>query len=173
MRWPATTGSEKRYGESRLRRVTLTVSRSSSGGRFPPRPQPSCTATSSSCSSTLSSLTLERQPPNGRPLGAGLGSRGGWCIRGGRGSVPELPRPGPRGLGARLPRGQLRPSGTHQSEVRSGRILQLPPIDPKSRSRKRCIDLKACRYVWKQACEAEGYISVLSTYSGHRSLGPL
>jgi hypothetical protein len=63
--------------------------------------------------------------------------------------------------------------GKRQSEVRSGRILQLPPIDPESRSGKRCIDLKARRYVWEQAYDAERYIRVLSSYSGHRSLGPV
>jgi hypothetical protein len=59
--------------------------------------------------------------------------------------VPELPRPGPRRLGTRLLRDQLRPSGTRQSEVRSGPFLQLPPIYPESSSGKRCIDLKARR----------------------------
>jgi hypothetical protein len=87
--------------------------------------------------------------------------------------VPELPRPGPRRLGTRLLRDQPRPSGTRQSEVRSGRILQLPPVDPESRSGKRCIDLKARRYVWEQAYDAKGYIRVLSSYSGHRSLRPV
>jgi hypothetical protein len=46
-----------------------------------------------------------------------------------RGRVPELPRPGPPGLGARrLPRDELRPPATRQGSLRPGRLLPLPPV---------------------------------------------
>ncbi len=42
--------------------------------------------------------------------------------------IPELPRPRPRRLAARLPRGQPRASGARQEKVRPGRLLPVPAI---------------------------------------------
>jgi FAD binding domain len=56
----------------------------------------------------------------------------------GSGGVPELPRPRPAGLGARLLRDQLRPSAAGQGGVRPGRLLPLPPVS--SSAARRCRD---------------------------------
>jgi len=63
--------------------------------------------------------------------------------------------------------------GTELAAILSAGVSVSCTVGPESRSRKRCIDLKARRYVGEQAYDAEGYIRVLSNYSGHRSLGPV
>jgi hypothetical protein len=101
-----------------------------------------CNSSALTSSRSVSARAPDRLIPG--PCGAGLGGRGGSCIRGGRGEVPELAQPRPQGLGSRLLLGQLRTSGTRQGDVRPRRLLPLPGVNPEPRIGKWCTgDVKA------------------------------
>lgn len=59
------------------------------------------------------------------------------------GRLPELPRPRSRRLGACIPRGQPRPPGARQGEIRPRQLLPLPPIDPGPRPGRRPTEVMA------------------------------
>ena len=94
----------------------------------PPTRPPSPTAANASWSSSWSRSAPTPHRPSAPPPATGWHARGRWYIHGDPGCIPELPRPRPAGLGARLLRNQLRPSAAGQGGVRPGRLLPLPPV---------------------------------------------
>jgi hypothetical protein len=92
----------------------------------PPTPPPLSTAASASWSSTWSRSAPTPHRPSATPPATGWRARGRWRIPGDPEVWTELPRPGPPGMGARLPREELRPPATRQGDQRPGRLLPVP-----------------------------------------------
>ena len=148
------------------------------GGGGPERAWPASTSTSSS--PAVRGLGPGRGALRPRVLGHGvaLGRPGRPLPKGGRGA-PAGRLPGAVGGGPRVP-GRRRPV-LRRPAARLRRDRRAPPADlalaaaagagadrPRRSRRRACsTSSTSCQYAWEQVYDADGYIDLLDTFSGH------